>query len=139
MSIFGRMIGIVRRGTALLPLLLVGCGLPFTPGACTDELVAGIVVEIRDARTGAPLAGLAVGVVRDGAYADSLRPAAFLDPGDMIGTMLSRQAAHERPGRYFVEIERPGYQRWTQADVRVRDGGCHVETQRLRAQLQAEP
>ena len=130
----------VRRGRAgILPLLVVGCDLPFPPGACTSILVPAIIVEMRDARTGAPLAGLAVGTVRDGAYIDSLRPHSYLDASELTGTMLSRQAAHERSGRYTVEVERPGYQRWTRSDVRVRDADCHVQTQTLRAQLQAIP
>lgn len=118
-------------------LLATGCVSPFDPAVCTAVAVPAIVVEIRDARTGVPLAGLAAGVVRDGAYVDSLRPAGFLDATDVVGSMLSRQAAHERPGTYTIDIRRSGYQDWTRVGVRVRSGRCHVETQSLVAQLQA--
>jgi hypothetical protein len=120
-------------------LALPGCELPFAPGGCSASVEPGIVVEIRDARSGAPLAGLASGMVRDGAYSDSLRPAAFSDPADPVGSMTSRQAAPERPGRYAIEVQRAGYRPWTRTGVRVSRGACHVETARLRADLEPLP
>ncbi|HYD55176.1 MAG TPA: hypothetical protein VEA99_21245 [Gemmatimonadaceae bacterium] len=126
----------------MLPLALLafaGCDFPFASGACTASVEPAIVVEIRDARNGAPLAGLAAGVVRDGAYVDSLRPAGFTDVNDPIGSMISRQAASERPGTYDVEVRRDGFRPWTRTGVRARRGECHVETQRLNAALEPLP
>ena len=126
------------RSLRFLPaavLCVTSCDLPFAPGACTTSVEPGIVVEIRDAQSGAPLAGLARGAARDGAYLDSLKSGAFSDPSDPVGSMSSRQAAYERPGRYTVEVQRAGYEPWTRTGVRVRRGVCHVETQRLRANL----
>lgn len=141
-SFFRSLVTSPLRWQRVLPLVLLtlpGCELPFAPGGCTASVEPGVVVEIRDARSGAPLAGLAAGVVRDGAYVDSLRPAAFSDPSDPVGSMTSRQAAPERPGRYAVEVQRAGYQPWTRTGVRVGRGACHVETARLRADLEPLP
>ncbi len=115
-------------------LLSLGCTNPFERlGACTTDFRPAIIVEIRDAVTGVPLAEAARGAVRDGAYIDSLRPAESLGPDP--SSMLSRSAAGEREGTYSVEVQRNGYQTWTASGVRVSDGGCHVDTRRLRAQL----
>lgn len=106
------------------------------PVACTASVEPAIVVEIRDAQTGVPLAQHATGAVRDGAFLDSLRPYGFIgDPS----SMYSRRAADERPGRYEVEVHLPGYKAWTVRDVRVVDGGCHVRTVTLQASLQVSP
>jgi hypothetical protein len=92
-----------------------------------------VVVEIRDARTGAPLAERAVGVVRDGAFVDSLRP--YESTGLGPASLYSRRAADERRGTYAVEVRAPGYTTWTHAGVRVGRDQCHVRTQRVHAAL----
>ncbi len=102
-----------------------------TTGACDLSVHAGIVVEIRDAATDAPLAATARGAVRDGAYVDSLKPA-----GIENFTLARRAAAYERPGTYEVEVVHPGYATWQRIGVVVRPGGCHVQTAMLRALLQ---
>lgn len=100
---------------------------------CTGEMRPAIVVEIRHSRTGAALAYGARGVVRDGAYADSLAPAASSsgDPHDLY----SRRAADERPGTYAVEVVHEGYQAWSATGVSVGRDACHVRTVELRADL----
>jgi hypothetical protein len=121
---------------ALASLVPLACSNPFGGSyACTADFRPAIEVEIRDAGTGAPLAHAATGVVRDGAYADSLRPARSLssDPASMV----SRSAAGERPGTYSVEVQRGGYLTWTASNVSVERGRCHVETRILRADLVA--
>lgn len=117
-------------GTALL---LSACGILDLP-LCTTSFEPAIIVEIREAGTGAPLAAGARGAVRDGGYVDSLRPAESTS-GD-TATMYSRQAAGERAGTYAVEVRRTGYQTWTANGVRVTKGECHVNTRRLIAALQ---
>ena len=94
-----------------------------------------MVVEIRDARTGIPLAASARGAVRDGAYVDSLRPHGGYGIAPYVLTSLA--AAKERPGRYSVRVEVPGYRMWTLDGVVVRAGECHVRTRLLRAGLEA--
>jgi hypothetical protein len=125
---------ILVAGVAIATLRCSGDG----PTVCTASVEPAIVVEIRDARTGAPIAEGARGVVRDGAYVDSLAPYAFT--GASPSTMYSRRAADERPGRYAVEIiHYPAYQTWTATDVRVERGECHVSTVTLQARLEPKP
>ena len=107
------------------------------PVACTGSVEPAVVVEIRDARTGVPLAERAAGAVREGAFVDSLTPYAFL--GSDPSSMYSRRAANERPGRYEVEVQLAGYLPWAAGDVRVADGQCHVRTVTLQARLQPAP
>ena len=114
---------------------LASCRNPLGSGvACTASVEPAIVVEIRDARTGAALAARARGVVRDGAYSDSLRP--HEGSGPDVGDLYSCRAADERPGTYTVEIQHPDYRAWTAAGVRVGRDECHVRTRRLRASLE---
>ena len=74
------------------------------------------------------------GVVRDGAYADSLRPH-WPDPV----APRAWSAAFERPGTYAVELGVPGYYPWIRSGIRVGRGRCHVETVRLAATLVPRP
>jgi hypothetical protein len=126
-------------GRALLAggaLLLAACS-AYSTGEpeqyCTAELRPGIVVEIRDAESGAPLAHAAAGEVRDGDYVDELKPGMFENYA--FETMYARVAAHERPGIYSVEVRRAGYQTWTASGVRVEDAPCHAQTVTLQARL----
>jgi len=104
------------------------------PGACTTEVVPGVVVEIRDADDDTPLAAGARGAVHDGGFTDSLR--AHAGTGEQ---MLSRAAADERPGLYTVRVEHAGYAEWVATGVRVREDGCHVATAELSARLERRP
>ena len=104
------------------------------PIACTANIVPGVVVEIRDAFDGAPLAATAGGAVQDGGFLDSLRPYGSLGNG----TLVSRAAADERAGTYTVTVEQPGYITW-QGRARVHGNDCHVETVTLSAYLVASP
>lgn len=115
-----------RRNSPATPAEPLGAG-------CLAEIKPAIIVEIRDARTGVPLAQLARGVVQDRAYGDSLIPAGWesQDPT----TMYARRAANERPGTYEVRLERPGYHRWQAHRIRVHAGQCGVQTVRLQARL----
>ena len=104
------------------------------PYSCTYRAEPAIVVEILDSVSGAPLAALATGVVRDGAFSDFLRPYAFHGSSD--ASMYSRKAAEERAGRYDVEVRLDGYRTWSASRVHVTEGPCHVNTQTLSARLQ---
>lgn len=120
-------------GVVLLTCAAFGCSNPIEGVICTDQFVPGIVVEIRDGGTGVPLAAEARGAVREGTYVDSLKPGHGV-PSEP-STMLGRYAAGERVGTYSIEIQRSGYQTWTASNVVVVQDGCHVRTQRLRADL----
>ncbi|QJR35497.1 hypothetical protein [Gemmatimonas groenlandica] len=89
---------------------------PSDPIVCDASARAGITVTIKDAETMAPLAATARGVVRDGAYVDSL----------ILVASDTRAAAFERPGTYSVEVRLTGYQNFNTSNVRVTAGTCHV-------------
>lgn len=111
---------------------LTGACNPFI-GACTQELRPGLVVEVRDAGTGAPAADGARLIARDGDYVETVE-------GPPVPGMTFLQAAGERAGKYTVTIQKAGYQDWTRSNIWVRDDGCHVSTARLEARLQpAQP
>jgi len=113
---------------------LAGCGNPFGGVDCTASIEPAVVVEIRDARTGAAIAAQARGVVRDGTYLDSLRPHA--SSGASLDDLYSRRAADERPGTYAVEVQHVGYRSWMTVGIRVGRDQCHVRTKTLRAALE---
>ena len=124
-------------------LVVVGCvrrpgrhsdGSEPAGAGCLAEIKPAIVVEIRDARTGAAVAQLARGVVQDGAYSDSLIAAAWESPDPT--TMFARRAANERLGLYDVRVERAGYRSWRAQDIRVGADHCGVRTVRLQARLE---
>jgi hypothetical protein len=125
-----------RSVILLLPFAFSGCSVRdvLEPVICTAQFAPAIIVEIRDARTNAPLAAEARGVVRDGAYVDSLRPAEA-ESGDPA-SLFSRQAAGERKGTYSIEVQRAGYRTWTTAGVKVDADRCHVLTRRVRADME---
>ncbi|MDF3052964.1 MAG: hypothetical protein K0S19_1069 [Geminicoccaceae bacterium] len=113
----------------LIAVLTQAC----TEPGCTLVAVPGVVVEIRDSIDGTPLAATARGVVREGAYTDSLQLAG-------AGTdALVRSAAYERAGVYTVIVEHEGYAQWRQDGVWVRGDDCHVETEHLSVYLQRVP
>jgi hypothetical protein len=125
---------------ALGSIGLIGCHNPFAGGdiVCPAVIEPAIVVEIRDAQTGVPLADNARGAVHDVAYTDSLTP--YEGRATSAGLeLVSRRAADERPGTYFVEVTHPGYRTWSLSGVRVVKGQCGVKTRRLSAALQASP
>ena len=89
---------------------------PSDPIVCDASARAGITVTIKDAETLVPLAATARGVVRDGAYVDSL----------VLVAPDTRAAAFERAGTYSVEVRLTGYQNFNASGVRVTAGTCHV-------------
>ena len=102
--------------------------------SCTGISTPGIVVYIQHAITGEPLAAEARGAVQDGVYVDSLRPGAF-SGFTRPPTMVSRKAAHERPGTYLVQVVHEGFEPYIKDGIRVEAGICHVWTQYLYADL----
>ena len=108
-----------RFAIVLSALLLHGCDL-FPIVVCTDQLVYGIEVTVRDSTTGELLSVDPTGVLTDGVYRETMEA---IGPGSLWG-------APERPGTYDIEITAQGYRTWTRQGVEVemdRDG-CHVET-----------
>ncbi len=127
---------VARLVTVVALVILTGCENPFVEDVivCPTYVSPAIVVEIRDARTGAPLANGATGAVHDGAYVDSLVPHGSTGPG--IETLVSMSAAYGRAGTYDVEVNRAGYRSWTVAGVRVTRETCGVRTRQVSASLE---
>src|SRR5262245_49460323 len=91
---------------------------------CTENLVLGVVLEVRDAVTGKPAAYGAVGEIRDGSYTETLSiQSVSSDPTQA----LWMSGAMERPGVYDVTVGKPGYLDWTGTAV-VEADPCHVHT-----------
>jgi hypothetical protein len=123
--------------TVLAAIGGISCQFPSSPSdsfVCTTQVQPGIVVEIRAKADNQPLAYSAQGSVSSGSYTDSLEPLGFLtsDPR----TMVSRQAAPERPGTYSVEVAVAGFQPVEFQNVTVLPGQCHVQTAYLQALLE---
>jgi len=113
---------------------LAGCvdNLAICVGASSE---VAIVVQIRDAVTGAPLAAGARGAIRDGGYVDSLRPPTT----DASSGLLTLTAGPGRAGTYDVTVVHPGYQPWHQTGVVVNDNSCGVASRLLHADLEPQP
>jgi len=98
-------------------------------GACDTGISPGILAEIRDAQSGAPLADSAHGHATDGAFSDSLRPYSG----------LALHAADERSGTYSLFVTRPGYATWSASGIRVSRGRCHVSTANITVRMDRAP
>lgn len=115
------------RGDTLLASLA-----PAETYVCTPLARPAIEVEVRDSTTDAPMAARVAGIVRDGAYQDTLRVSAYEG-----ASAVTVRAALARAGTYAVMLDAPGYRQWTARAVRVEDGTCHVKTVRLYARMQS--
>jgi hypothetical protein len=101
---------------------------------CPEMTAPGLLVEIRDARSGQPIADSAIVLARAGSYVDTLRAGAV----ERDGSMRDRRGVWERPGVYAVEVRRPGYRAWTADGVAVDQGPCHVTTAVIHADLERD-
>lgn len=122
----------VRLAATAFALLATACD---SSTACTASVEPGLLLDIRDATTNAPIAEGTTGTVTDGAYSDSLVPWG----NDASGIPLTLAAAHERPGTYEVWVERAGYQPTTFVTPHIGSNECHVETLRLSVSLSPSP
>ena len=95
---------------------------------CTTQLVPGIVIEIRDASSGASIAETAEGEAID---QDGVQYA-FEAVGDPVAT------AYEAPGVFVVNVRHDGYVDWSVGGVLVESDECHVITEFLTAFLEPE-
>ncbi len=93
-----------------------------------------ITVTVK-AAVGPPLTATATGVVRDGDYADSLRPSAA-----SIDGIQQLSAAENRPGTYDVFVADSGYQTFEQDSVVVGSSSCGIgQTRFVSAELEPLP
>lgn len=116
---------------AVRPVLLAalgGCNSLFP--ACTDIEILALSVSAVDSVSGARVAGDALVIATEGAYADTATLTATA-PWAAVGLVP------ERAGVYTVRVTADGYASWERRDVRVTrtSDGCHVETVSLTARL----
>lgn len=121
-----------RLAAGLAVTGMCACSEPVVP-ICDYTLYPAVSVEITDARSGTTLIDHAVGVVRDGAFSDSLRLCS------VFGASTARCGAYERIGTYDVEVQHAGHQPWSAHGVQVSKGTCHVNTVTLKAALIPAP
>jgi hypothetical protein len=95
---------------------------------CTLEARTGVAVTVVD-EAGAPIADAKV-TLRDGDFVETLGQDDYYD-----GTY---HGAYERAGTYVVDAVAPGFAPRRIEGVRVRDGGCHVETREVEIELTRE-
>lgn len=89
------------------------------------DAVYGITIEVRDELTGNPIGNGATAVVVDGAYRENL---------ELLPDSLTFVGASERPGRYRINITKPGYEEVTK-QATVRSDECHVHQVRFKVEL----
>jgi hypothetical protein len=123
----------IRSVLVLVTMVSGGCLNSTAANSCPAIIIPAIVVEIKDAQTGIPIAQGAQGAVREGTYADSLRPYGGISPDP--ATLVSLQAALGRPGTYSIDVQRAGYLPWTASGVKVTSDECGVRTVILHADL----
>lgn len=109
-------------------------------GACDDQHAMGclrgiptVLVEVREAATGAPAAADAVGLVQWLGGRDTMHVSSWLILGEeQVPVELA--APPEVRGQVRVTVAKPGYATWTSPVARVVEDPC-VQTVRFRADL----
>ena len=97
---------------------------------CTADARPGILVEVRDSTTGAPLSNAALRILSNGRVVDSAR-----SPEARQISVLTLAGVYEQPGIYDVVVERRGYVPWRRDSVLVGHDECHVITVHLIANM----
>lgn len=128
----------VRTGLGPLAALVgLGIGLVACSGdpyestvICTEQLVFGLSMEVRDAATGAPIAHDAMAVIEEGAWSEEVRSFTPSDPD-----ALYLVGAAERRGLYDIKVIKPGYLMWDTTGIRVVGDECHVHTVTLKVNM----
>lgn len=109
-------------------LLLGGCNVLGV--GCDSIALPGVSVWVFDSVSGSPVHGVMVtATVQDGDYQDEQSGLSRVDSYPIA-------LAFERPGTYDVGVTAEGYAPWTVDNIRVRNGACHVRTERVDARLQ---
>jgi hypothetical protein len=95
-----------------------------------------INVEVRDSITGLPAAYGALGLVRRGAFIDTLRLLTS-SPSDSSSTLMS--SAPLEAGEYLVSVTKSGYTPWVVTSVVLQNDLCTINSIVLQARLQPLP
>lgn len=97
---------------------------------CTQEVVFGLTVTVKDAVTEAGLQEGVLVIATDGSYTEILQYA-MNNAAVFIG-------AAERPGNYTLTVSKEGYQTFTTDVIVVTRDMCHVISQSVTVTLQPE-
>lgn len=126
-----------NRITTLVAIsgIVAACS-PSTEVTCTAVGIPSVAVRVRDAATGAYVAGGATLIARSAATADTvtLPDNRAVDSQELAGGLGW--------GTFELVIRKPGYQEWRRSDVRVERSNadrCHPRTERLEATLTRMP
>jgi hypothetical protein len=120
------------RHLAVMILTAAACGCNSIMAPCDTSRKAGIVLTVLDSAThGHVPADSIIVIARDGGYADSVR-FTNVRPDPVTDVPL----AYERAGEYDIEVRATGYAPWSQANIQVHGGRCHVGTVTRQALLQ---
>jgi len=93
--------------------------------SCTEDLRAGLSVQVIDAETNDPINGAALSAF-DGTEMIPLEQ--FGDTGNYVG-------AFERPGEYTITVSKEGYESVVTDKVVVDEDECHVITENVLVEL----
>ena len=114
-----------------LGLLTTSCMAP-NDVVCTENLVYGLSVTVRDSVTGVPAGRQATAVAQDGSYTETLQFLGAFSPTDS----LTFFGVAERAGTYQITVTKAGYQTWTRGGVQVLADVCHVHPAAVEVRLQ---
>lgn len=117
------------QGVCVLTTFAIACGESssgVTAPNCPDVGVPAVTLVALDLMTRQPIAGRAVVIARDGAYADTAAA---------VGTPPVYAMAYNRSGTYVLTLELAGYQPWRIDGVLARRGPCNVVSVPLAAWL----
>ena len=115
----------------LLGLITISCTAPHDV-VCTENLVFGLTVKVRDSVTEVPAGRQATVIAQDGSYSETLQFLGAISPTDS----LTFFGAAERAGTYQITVTKAGYQSWTRGGVHVAADACHVHPVVVEARLQ---
>ena len=101
----------------LIVWLFTACNSDNGPFNCTDELVYGLSVTLRDATNNDIITENVTVIARDGDYEEELM--IFPEDDTFFG-------AGERPGTYIIEVMSPNYQPYSSSPIIVNSDQCHV-------------
>ncbi len=96
------------------------------PINCTEVLVAGLSVTVKDDTTDAILTDGVLAIATDGSYTETLE--------NLEGNQVFL-GAWERAGNYILTVSKQGYQTFASNAIRVTEDECHVITAEVEIRL----
>ena len=113
---------IIRRTLlGICGLAAFGCAVPTEK--CTADLDSTLQVDVILAASGLPAAAGATVVLHGAAIDDSITVPTTPDPGRFAVLWYEDSV---RAGTYTVRVRKPGYQLWSESNIRVGASRCHA-------------